>query len=695
MKYHGLTLRPMQESGGFLLRAMQNEDMPRLDLLVRESVQNALDAALDRNAGGRIRIGFALRDHTTETIASILSEGIDRKMLMARHPNGGRMLEIRDSLTEGLTGPTSFEEIGPDGKHGNLLKLVYEIGRTRGDTDAGGSWGLGKTCYFRMGIGLVIYYSRIRTSNGYEERLVASLVEDENSPDKLQRDTRTGIGWWGAEGQLKPVTGSTQIGRVLDMLRINRFTATETGTSIIIPFLRDDLIETADTDDTGNPGDTASRPWWYQNTADYIRIALQRWFCARLDNPHFATGPALEATVDGKSIAADTMLPVFRTLQALYNRATGAKIGPGDYLSVAEVPDDMIRIRAVEPRGVFKPSGPAGDVAAVLLTPDQLGMGPPFNQYDPAMCVFGRPGEKPPYHPLVTFMRRPGMCISWEDSTDNRGWAGGMPGVSDNSYMVALFIPRQERKLASAGRRERDHSAITLESYLRGCERADHAAWHDAAGLRIVEKIRLNCGRILREFGTRPSTHAPVAHSIRMARNLADLVLPERGMGADGRSGLPSRTRSGGGRAGGSGGRRGTSAVPILELKDVEFTADGLSVRWSLEWGSADMSAPRKICIRIDSESGPISLQQWLDDGLGKFPFHVASAAVQFVDQAPGAAKIVLDIDCDDGVKLRNPEGCNVDTLAGVLMIKLSGGELGALRPVLSATIIEPAGQNA
>ena len=35
----------MSESGSSLLRLIQNQDMPLLDLLVRESVQNSLDAA--------------------------------------------------------------------------------------------------------------------------------------------------------------------------------------------------------------------------------------------------------------------------------------------------------------------------------------------------------------------------------------------------------------------------------------------------------------------------------------------------------------------------------------------------------------------------------------------------------------------------------------------------------------------------
>lgn len=684
----------MQESGAFLLRAMQNEDMPRLDLLVREAVQNSLDAALDRCSGGQVGIGFNVRTHTTETIASLLAEGIDRKMLLARYPAGGQLLEIRDSQTEGLTGPLSFDEIGPDGSHGNLLKLVYEIGRTRSNVDAGGSWGLGKTCYFQMGVGLVFYYSRIRLGDEYQERLVASLVEDESKPDRLQRDTRTGIGWWGSEEGLKPVTRPAQIQRTLDMLRVQRFTGAETGTSIIIPFLRDDLVSGGESDDDS----IVQRPWWYDSYEDYIRIALERWFCARLDNPYFATGPRLIAAVNGKTITGSSMLPVFQVAQALYNRAISAPIGERDYLAYSGVPVDAIMQHAVAPRGLFTVAGPAGDVAAALLTPEQLQMGVPYNQYDPGLCVFGRSSSTPPYRPLVTFMRRPGMCVCWDDSTESRGWAGGLPGVADGRYLVAVFVPRQDRILLDAGRRSRDEAPPTLESYLRGCERADHAAWHDVAGLKVIEKIRSNCSRILRDFGTRRAQVAAVAPSIRMARNLADLVLPERGMGSDGRSGRPSPPRSGGLGAGGCGGgkiggafgggrRRSVPITPILEVLDVAYSAQGMQVRWLLGWGSFDQSIPRKISLKVDSEGGPITLQQWRNEGLGKFPFHVLDAAIEPADEDAAEATLEIDRDGDGDVLVRSCGNGLIGELRGVLRIGLTVGGPGAVRPVIAASL--------
>lgn len=708
MRYHGLPLRPMQESGAFLLRAMQNEEMPRLDLLVRESVQNALDAALDRRSGGEVRIGFHLREHATETITSLLSEGIDRKVLMARHPKGGQLLEIRDSLTEGLTGPLCFEDIGPDGVHGNLLKLVYEIGRTRSDIGAGGSWGLGKTCYFRMGLGLVFYYSRIKLDDGYQERLVASLVEDETRSDRLQRETRTGIGWWGAEAGLRPITRATEIHRALDMLRVQHFTGTETGTSIIIPFLRDDLVPGAHADEEGA---VLGRPWWYETYDAYVAIALERWFCARLDNRHFATGPRLTASVNGKIITSGKMLPVFQATQALYNRAIGVPIDGGDYLTRAGVDADAVMQHLVAPRNLFKPSGPAGDVAAALLTPEQLGMGAPLNHFDPGLCVFGISDATPPYRPLVTFMRKPGMCVCWDDSTESRGWAGGAPERVDSRYLVAVFVPKQDRVLADAGRGIRSDSQVTLESYLRGCERADHAAWYDAAGLKIIEKIRANCGRILRDFGSKRTVAPVAAPSIRLARNLAGLLLPERGMGTDGVPGLPSPPpkvpgqggagdggtgRVGGGESGGAGGRRRRSmpAAPVLELLDVAYSERGIAVRWCLRWGSADRGLPRKISLNVDSESGPITLQNWGEDGLGAFPFLLDGLEIDSKSKGASGACAEATRDCSGDILVRAVGDGVIDEVRGLLRIVIVGGGAGMLRPVLVAGLVHIDAEN-
>ncbi|MEB0075438.1 hypothetical protein QN369_25925, partial [Pseudomonas sp. CCI1.4] len=73
--------------------------MTRLDLLVRESVQNSLEAAIDKLSGGHVRVDFSFREHSTAAVTNWFHVGIDVPMLNERYPVGGRLLEIRDSYT--------------------------------------------------------------------------------------------------------------------------------------------------------------------------------------------------------------------------------------------------------------------------------------------------------------------------------------------------------------------------------------------------------------------------------------------------------------------------------------------------------------------------------------------------------------------------------------------------------------------
>ncbi|WP_308343399.1 hypothetical protein, partial [Serratia marcescens] len=385
MKYYSLPLQPMQESGAFLLRALQNEETPLLDLLVRESVQNSLDAGQNSFQLQPVSVDFHIREHLLDAIASTFSEGLNLQMLKKRYPRLPKLLEIRDSGTEGLTGPMTFDSVKTNGQHGNFLKLVFEIGRTRTDDGAGGSWGLGKTCYFRMGAGLVIYYSRIKTAEGYEERLVASLVEDESREDRLQLKTQTGIAWWGAEEGLQAITAPDHINDILKALGAQPFTGEETGTAIIIPLLKENLLPVLDQE-------SGWVPWWERSYADYVNVAIQRWFNARLDNPFFASGRYLRASVNGKKIASADMLPIFRVAQCLYNRVVGETLEANDYLTARGIKTNNMLIRAISLRGEFVGSSQAGKLIAVALTSKQLQMDAPDNSPSPEVCIFSREG---------------------------------------------------------------------------------------------------------------------------------------------------------------------------------------------------------------------------------------------------------------------------------------------------------------
>jgi len=678
MKYYSLQLQPMQESGAFLLRALQNEETPLLDLLVRESVQNALDAGRNGNQALPVSVDFHIREHSLDAIASTFREGLDVQILGKRYPRTPKLLEIRDSGTEGLTGPMTFDSVDANGQHGNFLKLVFEIGRTRADDSAGGSWGLGKTCYFRMGAGLVIYYSRIKTADGYEERLMASLVEDENRVDRLLLTTQTGIAWWGANDSLRAITAPEHIHEVLKALGAQPFTGKATGTAIIIPLLKENLLPVFD--EEGGPA-----PWWYSSYEDYVNVAVQRWFSARLDNPFFASGRYLSASVNGKEIASADMLPIFRVSQCLYDRAVGEAPEEEDYLTARGIKSNDVLCRAIQLRGEFVGSGQTGWLLAAAITPRQLQMDAPDNAPSPETCIFSKIDSGAPHRPIVTFMRSPGMNICWDDSVDSRGWAGGFTGFSDGRYVVALFLPDSEQELLPSEARGLRSTIQSLEGYLRSCERADHATWVDINGGRVVEKIRAQCGRALKEFGVPPQPSVTVKPLMRMSRKLAELVLPSRGFGGDGRFGKAAPRATIGQGSGGH-----TVISPELEIMEIRYVASVIAMKWCLRWGMVQPSMPREITVSVDSEAGPITFDTWVESGLGVFPFQLESPRVS------SATPSVKSMEVANGTGVRLTVGtASVQPglmLEGELYVRIieSGGKL--LRPVIGVRILDTKG---
>lgn len=148
-----------------------------------------------------------------------------------------------------MTGPVRYEDV-KNNFFGNLLKLVYEICKPQSNEGAGGSWGLGKTIYFRLGIGLVIYYSRICEKGKYQSRLAACLVENETQKDALiphSGGVKRGIAWWGKKENpfqktTIPEDNEQEIQRILNVFGIPSYGAKETGTTIIIPYIDEEAL---------------------------------------------------------------------------------------------------------------------------------------------------------------------------------------------------------------------------------------------------------------------------------------------------------------------------------------------------------------------------------------------------------------------------------------------------------------------
>ena len=142
--YCKVALAPNSEK---YLRVDQNMDTPKLDVLVRESIQNSLDA----HAENRVNVDFSIGSYSS----SILSHSFpELENVLSQFD---QFICIRDTGTVGLRGPVRLSDIA-DGDVGNYIGLVKGMMDTsKSALNSGGSWGIGKVVYYKIGINFVIY----------------------------------------------------------------------------------------------------------------------------------------------------------------------------------------------------------------------------------------------------------------------------------------------------------------------------------------------------------------------------------------------------------------------------------------------------------------------------------------------------------------------------------------------------------
>lgn len=590
----------MQIDGKELLRIIQNSDMPEFDLIARESVQNSLDASADHTSPVHVSFITKTVDQLSEKIANFIPDL--KKGLTDKYPGRQTILEIRDSGTTGLTGPASMA----DNVSGNWSKLVYQISQPQEQRDAGGSWGMGKTVYYRAGAGLVFFYSRIRTKNAeYIERLSASLVEDACASAPILPGTASGISWWGGDNRIS-ATGQefptaledpSRIHQILDELGIQKYSNKDTGTSIIIPFLKNDNL----------PVWHEQANAWYGGIEGYIKHALLKWYAVRLENriySDFHKKSPLVASVNGTSVTKD-MAPVFHVIRGLYNHAYTKKWND----SLFSLAERNILHRAIAFNSCFEGDRNAGTVVAAKLNRSQLQMVPPNNMKTPHTYLLQTP-EQDTELPLLGYLRSPGMIVSWNDPQ----WTKQLKNLEDDDFIIALFIPESTKILNEA--RKRETGCSTLEEYLRSRENADHAQWTDSAkiSVKIIERVRRSCQNAINNFffDEQPDPADPNQDD-RLARMCSDAFLPE-GFGTDCRTFNPKKNQSKD-----TDRRRGGNAR--LSLQDLKWSQNVIRMKWKLDWGNRGCSE-HVLQLNVASELSTITPKQWKDElSPAKFPF--------------------------------------------------------------------------
>lgn len=529
----------MSESGSSLLRLIQNQDIPLLDLIVRESIQNSLDATNGKNKCVNVDITVGeFRSVELNRYFERIERGLNEKFPLSK--GNYSFISFRDSNTVGLTGPVRYDDVR-DNVFGNLLKLVYEICKPQQNEGAGGSWGLGKTIYFRLGIGLVLYYSRIFQDGKYQSRLAACLVEDETKDDSLIPHTsgvKRGIAWWGKPDSTHskttiPLDSEKEIEKILSVFGLELYGPEETGTTVIIPYVDKKLLLA---EVYANNESAEQKPYWVNSIEEYIKVAIQKWYAPRLSNALYPYGAYLSVRINGEKVKVSEMLPMFRLIRDLYILSQDGMI---EDTSLVKEQNMECKIESIDLRGVLN-STSAGRLAYGRFSRAQMLMDPPDNQKTPYQQISnifvnmdGGNG------PIIMFTRKPGMIVGYDyDST----WTHRMPKSTPDEFIIGLFVANSENILKNIVD-IRTGMPMSLEEYIRQGEKADHASWTDrniqGNNPRIISNIQKNIINKIRKQYTEVVTENTERQNIGLGHALANLLLPSEDFG--GISTFPAR----------------------------------------------------------------------------------------------------------------------------------------------------------
>lgn len=510
----------MQQDGDAILRSLQNESLPLLDLLIRESLQNSLDATLSD-------VDHTLINITTGTFESDqLADELDdiTRALTEKFQGIQRFVCIRDENTTGLNGPVSADEPAILDKS-NFHKLVFGIGKNQQAAGAGGSWGLGKTSFFRAGAGIVIYYTRVSTSVGkYEERLIASLIESPREKVRLLPSSSRGIAWWGKydenteNEEILPLTDESEITQVLSIFGIERYTGDKTGTSTIIPYLRPTTELTSYHEGLSLPGE--------EDISEAVRYSVQRWYGPRLMNETYRTvtgNSKLVCYVDNRLMDERTEEtdPVFDIFRHLYSAALSG-----------DTEDERITVRSIhlQRSGMESPQTEAGRLAFCVLNKQELGMLPPDNRPGPMRYIGNKheeSDERLGSH-ILAYARKPAMVVEYVTEGE---WFKTVR-IEEETCLWAFFVPNSEGRLFNKIENE---GYENLEAYLRATETADHAAWIDKTGISLIGRIKTQCAKALADTLNKMEEGDQTAATSGLSRMLGKALLPSANFGRSSR----------------------------------------------------------------------------------------------------------------------------------------------------------------
>ena len=593
-------------------RGLQDHGRPILDSLVREAIQNSLDAASNDCTDGFVEVDFDTKDFEISRLTQHL-EGLECINNRPNIPN--RYLAIRDKNTKGLTG-NFFDE------KSNLKKLVASYMQNQEQSGAGGSCGQGKTLYFRLGLGLVLFYSRILVGPGkYESLIYAVLIQDPDPTSKktifpnINGSNPKGIVVWGKpiegrHGEVQETRDEATINNILEALNYSPFSGEETGTAVIIPFINEEKLLNS------NREQDDSRPYWQNDINDYIRVAVQRWYSARLNNlmyPKFFYGNKwLKVRINGELLNSDYEKNFCKVLRHLYNKASSANVGKQDSIySDYPFEDYVTEVKEIRMNNID--DNVIGHLAYTIIPRSDLDSD--YNTFYSYIDINAEHGT-----PIVTYCRKPGMNISYEKTEP---WVPNIK-LAEDDYLIAYFVLKSSAKVKVARN-------LTIEDYIRDGEQATHDNWYD---IEIQEEygptkqckqsfVRILSGKIKDEIKEAISPSLASTAQRKKIDGLGDLF---------GKVFLKNFLNSKSGRAVDAskknilGSKRSKSAKNVSQNIHVSYSTDGdVIIDITLKTSKQRKSRGCDVEFNILSASGKLSFDQWHKEVDSPLPFKLVS----------------------------------------------------------------------
>ena len=519
---------PMSMSGSSVLSSIQNNSMSTIDLMIRESLQNSLDAGIDNIGIYRsVDVNYTIGKFTKTNLTNEL-EGISVDFKNKIKETECSFISIEDKNTVGLNGKIKYSDAKE--KYGNFRKLVYEIAKPQTKEDAGGSWGYGKTVYFRVGIGLVVFYTRFKENGEYIERLACTYIEDETKYNSLLHNIKRndrGIAWFGDEqnGSPYPIENHDYISNFLKIFDLRCYAGRETGTKIIIPFInKKELLN----DINYKKEYWNNNCFWKDNFEETLENSILQWYAPRINNKNYKEmfdKPFLKVYINNQKIKFnDDENYFFKVISELYNLALLNNYNISYNPDINHILDyDVKTVKYSKLKGQN-----SGSIAFCKI---------PIKSFElnPYTYIGIENNTSNGNRPIIGFCRKPGMIVDYQISNK---WADKIPNTPEDEILIGIFVLNSNAIF-------KDY--FKLELYIRKSEMADHNAWDDVYieeknyG-KVVATICKNTKKIIQDSLKENELNKP-RRIIGISQKLGKLFLPTIGYGSTPQTGIKPKPK--------------------------------------------------------------------------------------------------------------------------------------------------------